>query len=288
MVTKLYGVGFINAFIHLFRLPVAGIAGMAGWAAVYALNKTLPLYDYFLTAIVLALMFSAACVINDYWDVDKDRINHPERPLPSGRLSPRQVWWTAIILFAIAFFAAIPLGVYPLILVAVNIVLLWNYSHILSYSGILGNLIVAIVIAALIFLSSLVAGKPFAMLYPTGFLFFYTLAKELIWDVHDAEGDRSQGVITIANQWGTETAFTIAWGLIVLLLGSIPISLLHLPMVHPLMFGAFSTSMLLCLIVALIPYQQQRTDLVYQRLIVWDRLSMLFGVVGLLGTAPSV
>jgi geranylgeranylglycerol-phosphate geranylgeranyltransferase len=287
MVAQLYGVGSINAFLHLLRLPVAGIAGMAGWASVYALNKTLPLYDYFLTSVVLALMFSAACVINDYWDVDKDRINHPERPLPSGRLSLQQVWWTAIILFAIAFLTAIPLGIYPLILVAVNIALLWNYSHILLYSGVLGNLIVATVIAALIFLGSLVAGEPFAMLYPTVFLFFYTLAKELIWDVHDAEGDRRQGVITVANQWGAETAFAIAWGLIVLLLASIPIALLYLPMVHPLLFGGFSASMMLCLAVALVPYQQQRTELAYQRLITWDRLSMLFGVLGLLGAAPA-
>ena len=90
------------------------------------------------------------------------------------------------------------------------LVLLWNYSHILTYSGLLGNAIVAASVAALIFLGSLVAARPGAMLYPICFLFCYILAKEIVWDVHDPEGDRSQGIVTIANRWGTQTAFLIA------------------------------------------------------------------------------
>ncbi|WNZ27377.1 geranylgeranylglycerol-phosphate geranylgeranyltransferase [Leptolyngbya sp. NK1-12] len=287
MLAKLDGIDSIQALVHLLRLPVAIVAGMAGWATVYALDKTLPLSDYLLTATVLALMFSAACVINDYWDVEKDRIDHPERPLPSGNLSLPEAWWLAVGLFGLAVLAAIPLGIYPLLLVAISIVLLWNYSHILLVNGILGNLVVAAIVSALIFLGSLVVGQPFAMLYPTGFLFCYTLAKELIWDVHDAEGDRSQGVVTVANRWGANTAFFIAWGLVVLLIISIPIALFYLPMVHPLVFGGFASVTMLCLGIAFVQYQQQRSDHAYQRLIAWERLSMLFGVVGLLGAAPA-
>jgi geranylgeranylglycerol-phosphate geranylgeranyltransferase len=288
MVTKLYNLGLISALIQLFRLPVGILAGIAGSASVYALQPTLPPYDYILTAVTLTFMYSAACAINDYWDVEKDRIDHPERPLPSNRLSRQQAWWAAVILFAGAFVCTIPLGIYPLLLVAVSIVLLWNYSHLLLYNGILGNLIVAVIVSALIFFSSLVARKPVALLYPTWFLFCYTLAKELIWDVHDAEGDRSQGIITVANRWGDKPAFLIAWGLVGLLIASVPIALLWLPMLHPLLFGMFASATLLCLGTALAQYQRHRTDQAYQQLIVWERLSMMFGVFGLLGTAPLV
>jgi geranylgeranylglycerol-phosphate geranylgeranyltransferase len=102
----------------------------------------------------------------------------------------------------------------------------------------LGNLIVAIVIALLILLGSMVAGRPWAMLYPMGFLFIYAFARELIWDVHGAKGDRQRGIVTIANHWGSPIAFRVTWGLLGLLAGSTPITLL-LPMSHA---GWFVTS----------------------------------------------
>lgn len=280
-------VNLICAFAQLFRLPVGILAALAGCATLYALNSATQLQQYLLTASVLVCMYSAACAINDYWDLDKDRIDHPERPLPSGRLSPQQAWWAAVVLFAEALIATIHLGLHSLILVAVSTVLLWNYSHLLTYSGILGNAIVAAIVAALILLGSLVVGQPFAMLYPTWFLFCYTLAKEIIWDVHDATGDRTQGIVTVANWWGNRTAFLVAWGLIGVLIGSIPVALLLLPMAHPLLFAVFSSVMLLSLGRALTRYQRQGSVSAYEGFIFWERLSMLFGVVGLLGTAPA-
>ncbi|MGH2414214.1 MAG: geranylgeranylglycerol-phosphate geranylgeranyltransferase, partial [Microcystaceae cyanobacterium] len=240
------------------------------------------------TASILVCMYSAACAINDYWDVEQDRINHPERPLSSGRLSLHQAWWSAVLLFACACIAAALLGLYCLILVAVSSFLLWNYSHLLDYNGILGNLLVAVSVASLIFLGGLVADRPFAMLYPTCFLFCYTLGKEIIWDVHDAQGDSSQGIVTVANLWGFQTAFSITWALMGILLGSIPVALLLLPMAHPLLFAVFSSIMLLSLGAALAHYQPQRSVRAYERLVFWERLSMLFGVLGLLGTAPPL
>jgi len=123
------------------------LAALAGVATLYALNPAAFLSQYLLTAGVLACMYTAACAINDYWDLDQDRINHPECPLPSGRLSPAQAWWTSILLLG----AALMVQDRP-----------------------------EAIVAALIFFASLVAGQPLAMLYPTGFLFCYILAKEII------------------------------------------------------------------------------------------------------------
>jgi len=264
------------------------LAALAGCATIYALNAATPLQQYLLTATILMGMTSAACAINDYWDLDKDRIDHPDRPLPSGRLSLQQAWRAAVILFACALLAAVPLGLYPFILVTVSTALLWNYSHLLTYSGIVGNVVVATIIAALIFLGSLVADRPLAMLYPIWFLFCYALAKEIIWDVHDAKGDRSQGIVTVANRWGAPVAFSITWGLLGVLMGSIPVALHLLPMAHPLLFAVFSLVALLSLGTALARYQQQPSAIAYQRLVLWERLSVVFGVLALLATAPPL
>jgi geranylgeranylglycerol-phosphate geranylgeranyltransferase len=277
----------VAALSQLFRLPISGLAALAGSAACYATNPTLPFLDYLLTGLVLACMTAAACAINDYWDVQKDSINHPERPLPSGLITLRQAWLAALFSFACALVAAIPLGISAFGLVMVSTLLLWNYSHLLRYSGILGNLAVATIIAMLILLGSIVAGRPLAMLYPMGFLFCYAFARELIWDVHDAEGDRLQGITTVANRWGTIVAFRLAWVLLGLLLGSIPIAL-WLPMIHAGWFMTFTVPMLLCFGIPLMLYQQQQSDTRYRQLVGWERLGLLLGILGLLGTASPV
>ncbi|MDM9379224.1 geranylgeranylglycerol-phosphate geranylgeranyltransferase [Chlorogloeopsis sp. ULAP01] len=278
----------IRDFAQLFRLPVAILAALVGCATIYALNSAVPLYKYLLTAIILVCTHSAACAINDYWDVEKDKIDHPQRPLPSGRLSLQQVWWAATILFVCALIAAIPLGIYCLILVAVSSILLWNYSHLLARNGIFANFIVAAIAGAIIFLGSLVVNRPLALLYPSAFAFCYTLAKEIIWDVHDAAGDRAQGIITVVNSWGKKKAFSISWGLIGMLLVSIPLAVLLLPMAHPLIFGVFSSVMLLMMGMALARYQYQDSVNAYEGFVFWDRIGMLVGAVGLLGAAPAV
>lgn len=282
------GISVLRAFAQLFR-PILGIlAALAGCATIYALNPVTQFQQYLLTASVLICMTSASFAIDDYRDVNQDQINHPERPLPSGLLSPQQAWWSAVGLFTCALFAAIPLGLYPFILVAVSTILLWNYSHILTYSGILGNAIVAASVAALIFLGSLFAGRPLGMLYPICFLFCYILAKEIIWDVHDAKGDRTQEIVTIANRWEPQTAFLIAWGLLGMLIISIPIALWLLQMSHPYLFVIFSPIVPLSLGIPLIRYQQQPSLKAYRRLSLWGRIGMLLGVIGLLGTAAPI
>ena len=282
------GISVFRAYAQLFRPALGVFAALAACVTIYALNPGTPFQQYLLTAIVLICMTSASFAIDDYRDINQDRINHPGRPLPSGLLSPQQAWWSAVELFTCALLAAIHLGLYPFILVTVSTILLWNYSHILTYSGVLGNLIVASSISALIFLGSLVAGRPLSMLYPICFLFCYILAKEIIWDIHDAEGDRTQGIITIANRWGTRTAFSIVWVLVDMLLISIPIAFLLLPMAHSLLFIIFSSMVPLSFAIALNGYQQQPNLKTYQRLSDWGRIGMLLGIIGLLGTAPPM
>lgn len=261
---------------------------MAGWATSYALNPALPFTSYLLLALLLGCMTAAACSINDYWDIHKDQINHPERPLPSGRLSLQQAWWAAIVLFACALVIALPLGFFPCCLVAISTLLLWNYSLLLQWSGILGNLLVAVLIALLMVLASWVAHRPFAMFYPTGFLFCYALTREIILDMHDAAGDRSQGVVTIANEWGAQTAGYIAYSLLAILVASLPVAFMLVPMVHPLWFGGFSMLLLLSLGIPFMVYQQQQNAAAYKQLVFWERLGMIFGVIAVLGAAPPL
>jgi geranylgeranylglycerol-phosphate geranylgeranyltransferase len=275
----------VRAFSHLFRLSFSLIAAVAGSVSVYALNANLSIQSYILPGFILASMTAAACAINDYWDIDKDKINHPERPLPLGTLSRQQAWWSARCLFAIALIASIPLGFSTVFLVGVSTVLLWYYSPLLNYSGILGNFLVATIIALLLLFSSLTADRPFALLYPMVFLFFYALSREIVWDIHDADGDRARGVKTIPNVWGSQTAFLIVWCCICVLAISIPIATLTLDMVHPRWFAGCASILLFIFSVSVLPYQREQNQRNYERLVFWERFGLLFGVMALLGAA---
>ena len=276
----------IQAFAQLLRPTLAVLAALSGCATLYALDVHTPLQSYGLIIVILSCTTGAAFAINDYWDVAKDRIDHPERPLPSGRLSPAQAWWAAVVLFASALTAAVPLGAAALLVVVLSILLLWHYSHLLSYSGLLGNGVVAMVNAASIFLGSVVAGRPGALLYPTVFLFGYAFAKEIIWDIHDAQGDLTQGVSTLANRWGDAAAFRVAWGLLLGLMGSIPAAWRYLPMSYPSGFAWCTSAMVLTVAIPLACYQRERNAVTYAAIVLWGRIGMVLGIVGLLSTAP--
>ena len=136
--------GQIQAFAQLCRPTLGLLAALTCCTTIYALNPMTSPISYLLTALVLMSMSAAAFAINDHDDIDKDRINHPERPLPSGRLPPQQVWWIAVSLFIYSLLATIPLGLLPLMLAAFSSLLLWFYSPLLTVSGILGNVVVAL------------------------------------------------------------------------------------------------------------------------------------------------
>jgi len=64
------------------------------------------------------LMRSAGCAINDYADRDFDRHvqRTKERPVTSGRISPREAVWVAIFLALLAFLLILPLNTLTLLM----------------------------------------------------------------------------------------------------------------------------------------------------------------------------
>ena len=56
-----------------------------------------------LAAIVTSLIAAGGYVINDYFDVEIDRINQPQRAIPSNLVSLKQAYYYAMSLFVIGF-----------------------------------------------------------------------------------------------------------------------------------------------------------------------------------------
>jgi geranylgeranylglycerol-phosphate geranylgeranyltransferase len=144
------------------------------------------------------LLLIAGNVDNDVADIESDRVNRPERPLPSGEITIRQAQAVAAVLAVGGLSASWPLGV-PAFSIAVGAAgLLWLYNHQLKRRPLVGNLAVA-GLTGLLFLYIAVVTRRWEGLVPTAlFAFWVHLARELVKDLEDMEGDAVQGARTLA------------------------------------------------------------------------------------------
>jgi 4-hydroxybenzoate polyprenyltransferase len=83
----------LGDWVELVRLP----AVFSAWSNILAahLIATTGSPHWRLLALQLAIttsLYWAGMVLNDCFDLNNDRIERPERPLPSGRIAPRAAW----------------------------------------------------------------------------------------------------------------------------------------------------------------------------------------------------
>ncbi|MGB0605504.1 MAG: geranylgeranylglycerol-phosphate geranylgeranyltransferase [Candidatus Latescibacterota bacterium] len=173
---------------------------------------------------VLLAALSAACInaagnaFNDLLDVDIDRVNRPERPLPSQRITlPTAAAFTA---FCSLFGIWLGYAVSPQhALWAAGIsVLLALYSLFLKTSVLWGNGLVGLIAAAAFPYGALTCGSVGRAWIPGIFALLFHLGREIVKDVEDRSGDRLRGDRTLPLRYGTRTATGIVTGIFALLM----------------------------------------------------------------------
>lgn len=76
------------------------------------------------------MLFSAGMIFNDFFDINIDKKERPDRPLPSGKISKQNALFLGIVLIVIANIFAFFVGYYALIIsiLMTSIILLYNYK----------------------------------------------------------------------------------------------------------------------------------------------------------------
>ncbi|MFX1318913.1 MAG: geranylgeranylglycerol-phosphate geranylgeranyltransferase [Promethearchaeota archaeon] len=168
----------------------------------------------FLTALTYIFLASAGNVVNDIYDIEVDKVNRPERPLPSGQITVRQARvWTVILVLISLFFSALTIpysaiGIWTVAIAALFALVGLAYAAKGKLMGIWGNFTVAISFAFGLFYGSLVT---FLLIPPVIFIYFLTAAsvlqgREIIKGIEDIEGDALRDVHTIARKYGARKA----------------------------------------------------------------------------------
>ncbi len=213
-----------------FRIirPVNSLAaGLAALVAYLMATGTFVIPALLLIPVV-TLIAGAGNTINDYFDVDIDRINRPDRPIPSGSVRRESALLLAIFLFLAGIAISLLLPPICIAFAVVNSVILVLYAWRLKRTVVLGNLMVAYLAASMFLFGGGLAGLPglVANLPVAAITFLAMTARELLKDAEDLKGDIAAGAKTLPGVVGVHPTVLAALGFVIvaILVSIVPFS----------------------------------------------------------------
>lgn len=86
--TKKTNSGTAVAYLRLVRLPnVFTALADVTMGYLFMHHRLTPVANFLWLALASCSLYMAGMVLNDVWDLDRDRVERPERPLPSGAIA---------------------------------------------------------------------------------------------------------------------------------------------------------------------------------------------------------
>lgn len=159
-----------------------------------------------LAALSAALVTGSGNAFNDAIDIDIDRINRPNRPLPAGRLTRRTALAATLLLGLAGLLLAALITPFHLAVAGAAVGLLIAYSIYLKNSILWGNIAIGALAAAAFPYGALAVAGIGRSWIPAGFALLFHLGREIVKDIEDIEGDRALGLKTLPLRWGCRTA----------------------------------------------------------------------------------
>jgi 4-hydroxybenzoate polyprenyltransferase len=225
-----------------------------------------------LVVLITASVFIAAAgyIINDYFDINIDQVNKPDKMVVEKQISRR---W-AIILHLLLTMVGIAASLYvslktSLVIVLANVgcaLLLWFYSTTFKKKLLSGNVIISLLTAwviivlyfavntvylntlsqPLVIVNALKRIFKFAVLY-AGFAFIISLVREVVKDIEDMEGDARYNCKTMPLVWGVPAAKVFVGVWMVVLAGAITVVVIYM------LLSGWWLSALYCIAALIIP-----------------------------------
>jgi geranylgeranylglycerol-phosphate geranylgeranyltransferase len=171
--------------------PINCAMGAMGTVLAVFISGSSSVCGYLIGAAIALLVMAAGNALNDYMDVEIDRIAHPNRPLPSGRMSAKSALHFSILLFALGIVASVPLGAIVIAIVSVNIAFMVLYEA-WGKRNPSGNVIISYLVGSLFLFGGAISGSIEGVLVLFFLSFFATLGREMAKGIEDLEGDRGK------------------------------------------------------------------------------------------------
>lgn len=219
---------------------------------IYRPDETAARLQFWFIVVASVCIAAAGNIINDYFDLNIDQVNKPDKVVVNTVISRRWViFWHMVLSMLGLFFTvyALPVSLYWHLVLANmgSILLLWFYSTNFKKQMLVGNVVISLLTAwvlLILFFSkqplqikhllsvghSEVRFFRLTMLYAS-FAFVISLIREVVKDMEDIEGDRRYGCKTLPIVWGVNAAklFVAVW-LVVLIAALVILQFYVLPM----------------------------------------------------------
>ena len=185
----------VKAFLRLFRLGNCAMGAFGTLLAVIICVGVSGLEQYALetafSMLVVVLFTAGGNALNDYFDREIDRRAHPERPIPSGKLTPHEVVYVAVALMTLSFATSLGITAWSVIIVVASIFAMLAYEMRLKAAGFAGNLMISWLTGALFLFGGAAVGDFSLAWILAALAILATLGREIVKDIQDMEGDRS-------------------------------------------------------------------------------------------------
>jgi len=190
----------VNFFITFLSIVVAGI--------ICSSVK----YDWLniiLAALSGGFVGAAGNVINDVYDVQIDKINRTERPLPSGKITTNQALTFFYLLNFVALIIAFQINPLSFLIVSVSEISIYFYSRSLKKIPLFGNFVVSFFTGLAFVFGGAAVNNLRNSIIPAAFALVINFIREIVKDIEDIDGDVEQNVITFPAKYGIDLSVKI-------------------------------------------------------------------------------
>ncbi|MDW7733721.1 MAG: UbiA family prenyltransferase [Methanolobus sp.] len=227
----------IKGLIQLARVELpfsAGVCVVMG--QILALGSFASFYETALGFLSVFFISASILVLNDYFDIETDRINAPHRPIPSNAVTPTEALAFSLCLMFSGLILSYLISFTALLFVIILSVIGFLYNRKYKKSGLPGNIMVSLSVGMTFIYGGVSVGLPF-----NNIVWFFgviaaliDLGEEIAADAMDIQGDLLIDSNSLAIRYGKGIALRISSFifLLVILLTSVPFIMNWLPLVY--------------------------------------------------------
>lgn len=199
-----------------------------------AVKPVMGLLDFGLLVMATILIAGGGYVINDFYDIEIDKLNKPKDRIAGNLISNKNMltfyWVLTSLGILLGFFIAFRIGYYQLgFIFPIVAIMLWYYSSKYQKTVLWGNMMISLLSALviiivwlfeffalrsdpIIYIEALKQIKPISFVVGAFaiFAFLVTLIREIVKDIEDMEGDQKGEYKTLAIVKGKNTARNVA------------------------------------------------------------------------------
>ncbi|PIW70227.1 MAG: hypothetical protein COW08_03050 [Ignavibacteriales bacterium CG12_big_fil_rev_8_21_14_0_65_30_8] len=261
----------LNILITFISVIVGGII---------ALKSNFIPQSLLFAALAEALTFSSGNIINDIFDLEIDKINRPERVLPSRIITINLAGIIYLLFALLAVYISYNINPTVFKIILITNIILFLYSFIIKKMILIDNVIVSVIVGSAFIVGSASVGNISAGYIPFVFALLINFTREIVKDIEDIKGDSASGIKSFPSVFGFGNSK------IIILLSTIVLIIITF---YPYIFDIYGFVYLLIILIVVDPFlvfiliKLFKNDTIenFKKVSIYLKVTMLFGLIAI-------